>query len=438
MGAVAMFKPLTPYRRLLSPRVHEALTDTPVVFIAGPRQAGKTTLALQLAQGTAQYITLDNERTLLAAKRDPIGLVRGIDRAIIDEIQRAPELLLSIKRSVDEDRRPGRFLLTGSANLMTLPTVTDSLAGRMETLTLLPLSMSELTGTDGNWLDEAFEGRLLATSTPLIGDALIEAVIRGGYPEAISRSTPRRRTAWARQYVNALIQRDVRDIAAVDHLDQMPRFLSAIAETAGQMCNYSRLGSEVGLDHKTAARYLTIFEQMYLLQRVNVWANNRLKRLVKTPKIQFIDSGLLSALTGVTASKVEQDRSLFGRILETFVFGELLKHATTAEGSYRMLYYRDSNQVEVDFIVENEAGGLIGVEVKAAASIKASDLHGLKRLAMLTQDKFKMGVILYDGADTLPMGDRLWIAPISSLWGVPQATHATNKTTFPKPALLAT
>lgn len=405
------------YSRRIEARVAEALTDTPVVLIAGPRQAGKTTLVRQTADPGLRYLTLDDELTLLAAREDPVGMIRSLDRAIIDEIQRAPPLLLAIKKSVDEDRRPGRFLLTGSANLMALPGVADSLAGRMETLTLLPLSQSELHGSTLNWLDSAFAGHLPKLSTPLVGEALVETVLRGGYPEAVSRATARRRTAWARQYIDAIIQRDVRDIASIDRIDQLPRFLRALAQVSGQMCNYTQLGGQVGLDHKTAARYVSVFEQMYLLKRVEVWARNRLNRVVKTPKLQFIDSGLLSTLIDLTPATAAQERNRFGHVLETFVYGELLKHATSAESDYQLLYYRDHDQFEVDVVIENAAGQLVGVEIKAAASVGTNDLRGLKRLASIAGDQFKLGVILYDGTEILPLGERLWAAPISSLWG---------------------
>ncbi len=405
------------YPRRIETRVVEAMTDTPVVLIAGPRQAGKTTLVRQLANQGLRYFTLDDALTLLAAREEPVGMIQSMDRAIIDEIQRAPQLLLAIKKTVDEDRRPGRFLLTGSANLMALPTVADSLAGRMETLSLLPLSQSEMHGTTLNWLDNVFSGHLPKVSTPLVGEALVEAVLRGGYPEAVSRASSRRRTAWARQYIDAIIQRDVRDVAGVDKLDQLPRFLRALAQVSGQMCNYTQLGGQVGLDHKTAARYVSVFEQMYLLKRVEVWASNRLKRMVKTPKVQFIDSGLLSTLLDLTPATAKQDRSRFGHVLETFVYGELLKHTTTADDDYQLLYYRDHDQFEVDIVIENAGGQLVGVEIKAAASIGLNDLRGLKRLASIAGDQLKLGVILYDGIETLPLGNRLWAMPISTLWG---------------------
>ncbi len=405
------------YARWMAPRMVEAMADTPVVLLAGPRQAGKTTLVRQVAQDGMRYLTLDDELTLLSAREDPVGLVRSLDRAVIDEVQRAPQLLLAIKKSVDEDRRPSRFLLTGSANVMTLPSVADSLAGRMETLSLLPLSQSEIEGRSCNWLDTVFAGQLPQAGSAAGHDDLVARVLRGGYPEAISRPTGRRRSAWARQYLDAMVQRDVRDVAGIDKLDQLPRFLRALAHTAGQMCNYSQLGAQVGLDGKTAARYTHIFEQMYLLKRVDVWARNRLNRLVKTPKLQFIDAGLLTALLDVTADEVARDRTRFGHVLETFVFGELLKHSTTANGDYRLLYYRDADKVEVDMVVENAAGQVVGVEVKASATVKDGDLRGLRKLASLAGEHFKMGVLLYDGNETLPLGNNIWAAPLSTLWG---------------------
>lgn len=396
----------------------EAMRDTPVVLLAGPRQTGKTTLVRKVAaQEGLRYLTLDDELTRLSARDDPAGMIRSLDRAVIDEIQRAPELLLAIKRSVDEDRRPGRFLLTGSANLMLLPAVADSLAGRMETLSLLPLSQSEIELCVSNWLDGAFGGQLLQPGRPAIGPDLVERVLRGGYPEAVSRPSPRRRVVWARQYIDALVQRDVRDVAEVLKLDELPRLLRALAQTAGQMCNYAQLGSQLGLDGKTARRYVGLFEQMYLLQRVEVWARNRLGRVVKTPKLQLLDAGLLAALLDLNADAVAQDRTRFGHVLETFVFAELLKHATTSDGDYRLMTYRDADQFEVDIVIENAVGQVVGVEVKAAATVREADLRGLRKWAGRAGGLFKMGVLLYDGTETLPLGEGLWAAPLSTLWG---------------------
>ena len=408
------------FPRSIQPRVLDALADTPVVLLSGPRQAGKTTLVRQLAGSGRRYLTLDDELTRLAAKEDPVGLIRSVDCAVIDEIQRAPDLLLAIKKTVDEDRRPGRFLLTGSANLMTLPSVADSLAGRMETLVLLPLAQCEIASAPAaslSWLDALFAGEMLVATAPVVGDALMEKVSRGGYPEALARTDSRRRKIWARQYIDALIQHDIKDVASIDKLDQIPRLLKALSQTAGQLCNYSQLGGQVGIDHKTASKYIAVFEQMYLMQRLTVWSGNRLSRLLKTPKLQFLDSGLLSVL--VDFSDPLRQRKLFGQMLESFVFAELRKQATWAEGEYGIFYYRDKDQNEVDFVIENASGEIVGVEVKSAASVTAHDLVGMKKLASLAPQFLKAGIILYDGTETLPMGQingrPLWAVPLSTL-----------------------
>ena len=412
--------PSSLYSRHLRRRVVEAMADTPVVLLNGPRQAGKTTLVRQFARAGRRYLTLDDGATLLSAREDPAGLVRGLDTAVIDEVQRAPGLMLAIKQAVDNDRRPGRFLLTGSANLMLLPGVADSLAGRMETLSLLPLAGCEIHGGKGRWLDAVFAGAMPrvtpAAGRKATGDALVRKVLCGGYPEAVLRDSARRRAVWAKQYVDALIQRDIREIASVDKLDHLAHLLKALAQMSGQLCNFTQLAGQVGLDAKTAGKYLAVFEQMFLLRRVAPWSANRLSRIVKTPKLHFMDSGLLCSLTGLSESAVAQERGRFGHALESYVYGELLKLASWADHEYEIYTYRDKDQVEVDFVIEDRGGHIIGVEVKATASVGRGDFAGLRKLATLAGKKFKSGVVLYDGNETLPMGEGLWAVPLSTLW----------------------
>lgn len=405
------------YPRRLQSRIHEAMADTPVVMITGPRQAGKTTLAQQMAKRRMHYLTLDDELTLHAAKEDPVGFIREHDYLIVDEVQRAPELILAIKKAVDDDRRPGRFLLTGSANLMTIPTVADSLAGRMETLRLLPLSQSEILGATANWIDRVFTGSVPENPHPIIGEDLRDTVLRGGYPEALTRASPKRRTVWARQYIDAIIQRDVRDVAGIEKLDRIPRLLRALAHASGQLSNYTHLGGRIGLDHKSVARYLGVLENLFLLERVSPFAENRLKRVVKTPKIEFMDSGLLATLIDLTPDNAREQRERFGPVLETFVYGELLKHLSCAEGDFEIFYYRDHDAMEVDFVIEDAAGDIVGVEVKSKASVKTNDLRGLHRFSEAVGSRFKMGIVLYDGTEALPLGDGIRAVPLSSLWG---------------------
>lgn len=410
------------FSRQLQNRLLEALADTPVVVLNGPRQSGKTTLVRQLAGTQHRYYTLDDELTRIAAQQDPVGFVRGLDGVVIDEIQRVPSLLLAIKQSVDEDRRPGRFLLTGSANLLALPTVADSLAGRMETQVLLPLAQCEMSSHPGaamHWLDAVFAGDMPQAHPQAQAQDLVQRVSLGGYPQALTRLEPRRRKAWSNQYIQALLARDVKDIANIDKLEHLPLLLKALAHSAGQLCNYSQLGGQVGMNHKTAEKYVTIFEHLFLLQRLLPWSSHRLSRLLKTPKLQFLDSGLLGSLLGFTGAPTQ--RSLFGHLLEGFVYGELRKLATWSQDDYSFYYYRDKENREVDFVIENAAGELVGVEVKAAASVSLNDLAGLKTFAQV-QPGVKAGVVLYDGTLTLPLGKAgdtpLWAVPLSTLWAV--------------------
>jgi uncharacterized protein len=404
------------FERFSTERVAIALADTPVVMLIGPRQCGKTTLVRQFVDKEREYVTLDDDTVLEAARSDPAGFIRGFDLVTIDEVQRAPELLRAIKLSVDSDRRAGRFLLTGSANILTLPQVSESLAGRMEIVNLMPISRAEITGRKPVFLKTAFTGKLVKPGQTMIGDELVHAVLVGGYPEMLRRENYRRRQTWARDYVKAIVQRDVRDIAEVEKLDQLPRLLQVLAHHSGQLTNFTQIGGQLGIDDKTTRKYTGILEQLFLVYRVSPWFRNQLKRLIKTPKLHFLDSGLLAALLGLTAEQIAKDRSTFGALLETFVFSEVMKETAWCDESYTLHHYRDKDQDEVDIIVEDERGALVGIEVKASATVYASDFKGIRRLLDICADDLKLGVVLYDGTKVVPFGDRLFAAPISCLW----------------------
>lgn len=405
------------YPRFAASRIQTALQDTRVVLLAGPRQAGKTTLARELAGEDRPYLTLDDATTRAAAIADPTGFVRGLERAVIDEVQRAPDLLLAIKESVDRDPRPGRFLLTGSANLMTLPRVADSLAGRMETVRLMPLGQAELrAASPAPVLRRAFAGEPPAPGASSTGPALVEAVLSGGYPEALTRTTWPRRRDWCLSYVEAVVQRDVRDIANIDQLDRMPRLLRALAEHSGQLVNHAGVGAAIGLNHVTTQSYTGVFEQLFLLRTLPPWHDNALKRLAKKPKLHFNDSGLLAALRGLNPDRISRDRAPFGAVLETFVVAELSKIADWGEGRLVLSHFRDKEKDEVDVIIEDLDGRIVGVEVKASASVDTSDFAGLRKLAAASGDRFVQGLVLYDHDQVVPFGGRLWAAPLSCLW----------------------
>jgi uncharacterized protein len=404
------------FKRFLERRAKEALTDTPVVLIVGPRRAGKTTLVKKIGEAGRTYITLDDRTVLEAAQSDPAGFIRGLDRATIDEIQRAPDLLLAIKKTVDEDYRPGRFLLTGSANVLTLPRIADSLAGRLETLQMLPLARAEIEGRRPTFLERLFDGKLKNQGKAIVGDDLVEAVLLGGFPEAIARESERRRQDWARSYLTSILTRDLRDIADIQKLTELPKFVRLLAEYSGQLVNYSQFGAGINVSHKTGQRYVGLLEQVFLIATLQPWFTNALKRIVKTPKLHFLDSGLLASARGLTFDKVKADRGTFGALLESFVFSEVVKLITNSDLRLTPHHFRDRDMREVDIVLERDDGMIAGIEVKASATVKSGDLAGLRALAEACGDRFAFGVVLYDSTDVVPFGDRLAAVPLSRLW----------------------
>jgi predicted AAA+ superfamily ATPase len=404
------------YERFAESRAAEALEDTPVVLIVGPRRAGKTTLVRKMGDATRTYFTLDDHTVLEAAQADPTGFIRGLDRAIIDEIQRAPDLLLAIKKSVDEDYRPGRFLLTGSANILTLPRVADSLAGRMETIRMLPLARAEIEGKSPTFLDRIFAGNLHGDRDAIVGDDLLRLTLLGGFPEAISRPSERRRQDWAHSYLTSVLTRDLRDIADIEKLTDLPKFVRLLAEHSGQLVNYSQFGAAIDVSHKTGQRYVGLLEQVFLVSTLQPWFINTLKRIAKTPKMHFLDSGLLAAVRGLSFDRVKADRGLFGALLESFVFSEVLKLMTASDQRLTPYHFRDAQMREVDIVLERDDGMIVGIEIKASATVRSSDFGGLRTLAEACGDRFAYGVVLYDSGEIVPFGDRLAAVPLSTLW----------------------
>ncbi len=404
------------YERLIESRVREVLADTPVTLVVGPRRAGKTTLARKMGDAGRVYLTLDDQTTLDAARADPVGFIRGLDRAIIDEIQRVPELLLAIKKTVDEDNRPGRFLLTGSANVLTLPKVADSLAGRVETIRMLPLARVEIIGQSSTFLENVFAGKLSPAKNIIVGDALTKLALIGGYPEVIGRDSERRRQDWARSYLTSVLTRDLRDIAEIEKLTELPKFVRFLAEHSGQIVNYSEFGSGINVSYKTSQRYVGLLEQVFLVATLQPWYANTIKRIIKTPKLYFLDSGLLAASRGLTVDRLKGDRAAFGMLLENYVFAEIMKLMSWSELRLTPYHFRDQQMHEVDIVLERDDGMTVGIEVKASATVTRSDFSGIRKLAEACGKKFMFGVVLYDGDTLVPFGQGMAAAPISCLW----------------------
>ena len=406
------------YPRFLAPRIRDALADTPVVLIHGPRQSGKTTLARTVgARRRYQYLSFDDEAARHAAQQDPAGFIAGLpERTILDEVQRVPELFLAIKDAVDRRRVPGRFLLTGSANVLLVPRIADSLAGRMGILRLHPLAQCELTRKQPRFLDALFDAGFKTRITERLGASLAQRIVAGGYPAALARSTAARRASWYRDYVETQVQRDVRDLTRIQSLDALPRLLRLAATHTSRLINIADMAGPFQLTRQTIHDYVTLLERVFLVERLPAWHNNQLSRLVKTPKLHVGDTGLACAILGIDAARLHADHELLGPLLETFVLQELKRQASWRETPITFYHFRDRDGVEIDLVLEQGGGVIAGVKVKASATVNASDFRGLRKLKQAAGRKFSHGVVLYDGETSASFGDGLYAVPVRALW----------------------
>ena len=448
----------TIYPRYIEQRLAEALEDSPVILIHGPRQSGKTTLAqfacapdnlnwgddahiweslplrtLSVRERNYEYITFDDDTVRAGAREDPVGFVGDLpERVILDEVQRAPEIFTALKMAVDRNRVNGRFLLTGSSNVLLIPKLSDSLAGRMEIVRLHPLSQDEIEAglfwpgpaaltmdPRSGFLDALFRADFKIRRSQRLAANLRERVVRGGFPPAIARPGGPRRAAWYENYADTHVQRDVRDLARVRGLDTMPELLRAAASVTANLYNLSDLASPFQVSRQTIGDYVALLERVFLLERLKPWHSNRLNRLVKTPKLHIGDTGLGCALLGLDEDELAADRSFFGHILETFVYQELRRQASWNTLPTSFYHYRDKDGIEVDIVLERGSRLVAGVEVKAAATVGNRDFRGLRKLKKITGDRFSAGVVLYDGETSVNWGDKMYAIPIRHLWETP-------------------
>lgn len=406
------------YPRFAAVRLREALADSPVVLVHGPRQCGKTTLAQTVGEPRGYgYFSFDDDVARAAAQADPVGFVADLPRrAVLDEVQRVPEIFTALKTAVDRRRTPGRYLLTGSTNVLLMPSLSDSLAGRMAILRLHPLSQGELAGRRPRFLDALFAGRFRSGRFERLGAELAERVTAGGFPAALARKAPRRRAAWYRDYIETLVQRDVRDLARIRSLDLLPRLLTLAAGQTARLLNVSDLASPMQASRPTVREYITLLERLFLLEELQPWHVNRLSRLIKTPKLHAGDPGLAAALMGFDAAALARDRETLGQLLETFVFQELRRQASWHEADLRFHHFRDREGAEVDLVIERSGREIAGVEVKAGATVGPADFRGLRRLREAAGRRFAAGALVYDGETSASFGDGLFAVPIRALW----------------------
>jgi hypothetical protein len=400
--------------------VRLALSDTRVVTVNGARQTGKSTLARLVGRDLrAEWRSLDDDGTLRAARADPATFVSPTGPMVIDEVQRAPDLALAIKAKVDRHPSPGQFLLTGSARVLGLRTLPDSLVGRNETIELWPFSQGEIDGTGDGFVDSVFQAPpgVPKSDEPAVSRReYAERLIRGGFPEALRRTDPRRRRRFHDAYVDDLIARDVTELSQIERLDEMRRLVQLLAACSGGLFVENRLANDLGVSQRTVGRHVDLLEEVFLVKRIPAWSRNLSSRAVGTPKVAFVDSGLAAAALDQDAERLLRSDNMIGGLLEAFVLMELARQMTWAERPVRLYHYRTRDGVEVDGILENRRGQVVAIEVKAAATVREADFRGIRHVATRLGDDFLGGYVLYTGENALPFGPQLWALPVSALW----------------------
>lgn len=408
------------HERHLTERIMASLEDAPVVFIRGPRQSGKSTLAQAIAKRggfAGNYRTFDDLAVRNFAQKDPEGFVASLSHpAVIDEAQRVPEVAIAIKAAVDSDRRPGRFLLTGSVDVLALPAIAGELVGRAALHILWPLSQGEMAGVRETFVDRLFDTDWRpAPVDEGPGPNLFERIASGGFPE-VQAIKPGRRGQWFSSYLDLLIQRDIRDLANVERLTDLPDLLSLLAARSGQLLNHADLARTLEIPQSTLKRHVALMEAAFLTQRLPAWFGNFEKRLAKAPKTFVADTGLLLHLLNLEADHLDANRGHFGHALESFVVAEIAKQIGWSDRRCRLYHFRTHAGREVDLVIEGPGGRIAGIEVKASTTVRAHDLKGLEALAEIAGDRFVRGVLLYTGNLQVPAGRNLLALPIEQLW----------------------
>lgn len=402
-------------RRGIESPLKTALADTPVVLLTGARQVGKSTLAQTLVPED-RYLTLDDATILAAAQTDPVAFVsrHGDRTVVIDEVQRVPTLLLAIKASVDRDRRPGRFLLTGSSNIRFVPHVADALVGRMEILTLWPLSQGEIAERREGFLEAVRRERLPGNPTVVTVEEMAERIVRGGYP-AVAAWPERRRAAWLRSYVITVLERDVRELTSVEAIAALPRLVTLLATRVATLANLADVSRTTGIPHSSLQRHMALLDRTFLIHQVPGWGTKLGARVLKSAKLVFADTGLATALLHLTAARLPHE-PIAGPLLENFVIMELRKQTSWHEERPELYHFRTPKGLEVDAVIEGEDGDLIGIEVTRSQTVTGADFRGLNELAKVGGRRFRAGIILYLGRKVLPFGRNLHAVPMAALW----------------------
>jgi len=402
--------------RLLEPAITYALKSSRVVAITGARQVGKSTLAAKLPGGRG-YFTMDDIGVRDAAKRDPVGFARGLPHgSVIDEAQLVPELFRAVKLIVDQRRVAGQFVLTGSSNISTMPHLSESLAGRVAIFTLRPFAQYEVAGKRGSVVEDLFDTAHRWDVEPVDQTNLIERLTAGGYPEACDSSSVRARDLWFSNYINTMMQRDIRDLAQIADTAAIYRLLADVTSRSGQIRNITKIASTTEIAAKTVERYMNTLEQAHLISTIPAWRAGIPGRKSAAPKVVANDSGLAAFQLHADFDRLSKDRNLLGPLLETFVINEVLKHASWSDEPPNLLHYREKDAVEVDILLENRRRECIAIEVKATSSPTERDFRGLYHILADERLNVVQGVLVYTGSTIIPRNERLKAIPVSMFW----------------------
>jgi predicted AAA+ superfamily ATPase len=405
-------------QRNIKTKIERALKRSPVVLLTGARQTGKTTLVKSLFKDNSfSYVSFDDINVLAAAKKDPVSFLSGLSFPIIlDEIQRMPELFLTIKMIVDKNRQPGMFILTGSANPLLLPKLSDSLAGRMEIINLFPFSQGELLGNNEIFIKSVFSKDIKAIKENFLSTSdLCKMLVLGGFP-GVQKFDELDLSEWFNSYLTAILQKDVIDLAQIEGLIKLPDLLGLIASRVGGLLNVAELSRSSKINASTLHRYLSLLITLFIVQLQKPWSKNLSKRFVKSPKVYLIDSGILLNLLKINSERLMQDRNLFGAVFENFVVTEILKQCSWALGHIDIFHYRTQSAQEVDIVLEGQAKQIVGIEVKSSQYIQASDFKGLEDLQKEVGKDFVVGIVIYTGDKKISFGNNMWAIPVAGLW----------------------
>ena len=386
-------------------------------MLSGPRQSGKTTLARELESDQTEYHTLDDGTLREAAENDPQGFIkRRTKTLIIDEVQRIPSLLPAIKKAVDEDTRPGQYLLTGSANIQSLPTVRESLAGRIAKIRLRPLAQGEIGKIAPRFIESAFQQSFSQSHTYHDRDAILEIAFRGGFPEPMTLQD-RGRKRWHTDYISAILERDLKEIAKIHRKNAMRELMNILASWSGKFMDLSAIGSGLSIQRATIESYINALETLFLVERVYPWTKTDYARVGKQSKLFMVDSGLMTSLLRWKIDQARLDSDRAGKLIETFAFNEIMAQIDAGDGRYELFHYRDREKREIDFLIEREDNALLGIEIKAGSAINKNDFKHMKWFQnnLVKNQKF-IGVILYTGQFPASFGNNLWAIPFGLLW----------------------